>query len=191
MKIGFFGGSFNPPTKAHIELAQKVIEKYVLDKVTFVPMGDFYVKEGLASSKDRLNMLKLACKPYEKLEVSDLEIRLNKKMDTIDAFREIEKHFQGIDRFFIMGADNFIKILEWKESLELVSKYKYIVFERDDINVNRFIEENLKEYKANFQIMENKEYKNSSSSKFRHDKNSFKEEVSKEVFKYIMKNNIY
>jgi len=90
-----------------------------------------------------------------------------------------------------MGADNFIKILEWKESLELVSKYKYIVFERDDINVNRFIEENLKEYKANFQIMENKEYKNSSSSKFRHDKNSFKEEVSKEVFKYIMKNNIY
>jgi len=65
MKIGFFGGSFNPPTKAHIELAQKVIEKYVLDKVIFVPMGDFYVKEGLASSKDRLNMLKLACKPYD------------------------------------------------------------------------------------------------------------------------------
>ena len=191
MKIGFFGGSFNPPTKAHIDLAQKVIEKYVLDKVIFVPMGDFYVKKGLASSKDRLNMLELACKPYERLEVSDLEIRLNKKMDTIDAFREIEKYFQGIDRFFIMGADNFIKILEWKESLELVSKYKYIVFERDDINVNRFIEENLKEYKANFQIMENKEYKNSSSSKFRHDKNSFKEEVSKEVFKYIMKNNIY
>ena len=39
-RIGFYGGSFNPPTKAHIELAKKVIKECNLDKVIFVPVGD-------------------------------------------------------------------------------------------------------------------------------------------------------
>lgn len=191
MKVGFFGGSFNPPTKAHIDLAKKVIERYAIDKVIFVPMNDFYVKEGLAKSKDRLNMLKIACKPYKKLEISDIEIKLNKRIDTIDAFRLIEDNFQDVEKYFIMGADNFIKIIDWKESLELVSKYNYIVFERSDIDLKKFINEKLSEYKENIQIMENKEHSNSSSSRFRNNKSNFKEEVTKGVFEYIMKNNIY
>ncbi len=49
MKIGFFGGSFNPPTNAHICLAQKAIKECGLDKVIFVPMNDYYRKNNLAS----------------------------------------------------------------------------------------------------------------------------------------------
>ena len=49
-KIGFYGGSFNPPTKAHIELAKKVIKECSLDKVIFVPVGDLYEKEGMAKA---------------------------------------------------------------------------------------------------------------------------------------------
>lgn len=44
-KYGFFGGCFNPVTKAHVELALEIVNKYKLDKVVFVPMGDKYDKK--------------------------------------------------------------------------------------------------------------------------------------------------
>lgn len=51
MKIGFFGGSFNPPTNAHIYLAKEAINQCNLDKVIFIPMNDYYKKKNLASRK--------------------------------------------------------------------------------------------------------------------------------------------
>ena len=51
MKIGFFGGSFNPPTVAHIYLAKEAVSQCKLDKVVFVPMNDYYKKDYLASRK--------------------------------------------------------------------------------------------------------------------------------------------
>ncbi len=61
MKIGFFGGCFNPPTNAHINLAIKVLKESNLDKLIFVPVGDFYQKQDLVSEEHRYNMLKIAC----------------------------------------------------------------------------------------------------------------------------------
>ena len=87
MRIGFFGGSFNPPTNAHISLAKTALEKCKLDKIIFIPMGDFYGKQGLAKAKYRYEMLEIVCKAEESFEVSDIEIKVNKKLDTIDAFR--------------------------------------------------------------------------------------------------------
>lgn len=62
MKIGFFGGCFNPPTNAHINLAKKALKECNLDKVIFVPIGNFYEKKELISGEHRYNMLKVACK---------------------------------------------------------------------------------------------------------------------------------
>ena len=45
MKIGFFGGCFNPPSNIHINLAKNVINEYKLDKLIFVPVGDYYDKK--------------------------------------------------------------------------------------------------------------------------------------------------
>ncbi len=66
MKIGFFGGCFNPPTNAHVNLAKKVLDECNLNRVVFVPVGDFYGKKELAPEKHRYNMLKIACKRFEK-----------------------------------------------------------------------------------------------------------------------------
>ena len=57
-KIGFFGGSFNPPTSAHYEIVKCAKEKFYLDKVVVVPMGDKYQKKELATFEHRFNMLK-------------------------------------------------------------------------------------------------------------------------------------
>ena len=74
MKIGFFGGSFNPPSYVHIELAKALINEYNLDKVIFVPVGDYYEKASLISSNHRYNMLMLAIEDEEKLEIDSTAI---------------------------------------------------------------------------------------------------------------------
>lgn len=196
MKLGFFGGSFNPPTKAHLNLADKAIKECSLDKVIFVPMGDFYKKLGLAKGIDRFNMLKIACSAYEnnKMQVSDLELREeNKKIYAIDAFRLIEKEYPKDDKFFIMGADNFIKLTSWRNSEELINNYKYIVFERGNINLTKYINNNKDLMKCNINIIQNNEYKTDSSTEFREFLKNGKKQgiVQEEVLDYIIKNNIY
>ena len=52
-KYGFFGGSFNPVTKAHVDLALEIVKMFNMDKVIFVPVGDNYNKKGLINEKHR------------------------------------------------------------------------------------------------------------------------------------------
>ena len=193
MRIGFFGGSFNPPTNAHISLAKTALEKCKLDKIIFIPMGDFYGKQGLAKAKYRYEMLEIVCKAVESFEVSDIEIKVNKKLDTIDAFRLIEKTYPNEEKYFLMGADNFIKLLEWKES-ESLSEYNYIVFEREKINLKQYIANNSILRNTNIEVIENKDYKEKSATEFR---NLWRKEkanqdiIPKEVIEFIEANNIY
>ena len=161
MKIGFFGGCFNPPTNAHLNLVKMAKEKCKLDKVVFVPVGDFYPKKDLAHAQDRYNMLEILCKNQDGLEVSDIELNTNQELFAIDAFRLIENQYKQDDIYFIMGADNFINIANWKDTDELAN-YNYIVFEREHIAINKFIDENhlVDKYKNKIQIIENNDYKN-------------------------------
>ena len=109
-KIGFFGGCFNPPTNIHIELANNLVKTKKLDKVIFVPVNDSYIKNGLISAEHRLNMIKLAIKNNNNLEVDDIEIKEDKKLFAVDAFELInQKYFKKCEVYFIMGSDNFEK----------------------------------------------------------------------------------
>jgi len=189
MKIGFFGGCFNPPTIAHIALANKVLIETNLDKVIFVPVGDFYKKKELTSAKERYNMLKLVCDDLKNIEVSDIELDIKETLYAIDAFKLIEEKYRNDEIYFIMGADNFINLTKWKAGKELIEKYKYIVLERDNIDIEEYVTNNLKEYKNKIKIVKNEEYGDFSSSMFR-ENNDFSI-VPNNVLKYIKENNLY
>ena len=195
MNIGFFGGSFNPPTNAHVNLAKKVLEECKLDKVIFVPIGDFHTKNELLPSKERYNMLKLVCENLKDIEVSDIEVGIEKKLYAIDAFRLIEENFKDTNIFFIMGADNFINITKWKEFETLISKYKYIILDRENIDIEDFIKSKLKKYENNFKVIQNEHHKACSSSKFRkmlkEKDERAKDIIPKEVYDYIIENDIF
>ena len=134
-KYAFFGGSFNPPTIAHKTLAIKAAEKLNLDKVFFVPVGDGYKKDGLIDEKHRFKMLQLICNSNEKLDVCDIEINKNYNFKAIDVFKLIDDIYKEDEKYFIMGADNFVNILNWKNATELVSNYKFILLNRNEINL--------------------------------------------------------
>ena len=168
-KIGFFGGCFNPPTNIHIKLANNLIKTKKLDKVIFIPVNDTYEKNELISANHRLNMLKLAIKDYSNLEVDDIEIKENKKLFAVDAFKLIkEKYSKNCEIFFIMGSDNFEKMSKWKE-YNKIKNQKFIVINR---NKNQISSTQIREMIAN---------NNSEVQKY----------LSKEVYKYIEQNKLY
>ncbi len=148
-KIGFFGGSFNPPTNAHLEIAKTALEEMELDKVYFVPMGNTYKKPGLIDEKLRYEMLQIACAKNEKIDVENIELNLTKSLTTIEAFKRIESKYSKTQNYYIMGADNFLKLPNWQDAEELITNYKLIVFARkgeelsDLINNNKLINSHL------------------------------------------------
>lgn len=152
-KIGFFGGCFNPPTNIHINIANNLIKQGKLDKVVFVPVNDYYKKQGLVEAKHRYNMLKLATKEYASLEVDDIEIKQNRQLFAVDAFEIIgDTHrvhgTHGVhdsphlgkmckrDTSLIMGSDNYNKMPTWKDYERIKDKYNYIVIERNEKEIS-------------------------------------------------------
>lgn len=202
-KIGFFGGSFNPPTYAHLEVAKTALRQLNLDKVFFVPVGNLYNKPDLIGEKHRYNMLQLSCKDEENIDVENIELNQNRNLSAIDAFKLIEKKYGDVESYYIMGADNFKKLPNWKDSQELIENYKYIVFERKDdtykdMELEQYIKNNevLNNNKNNFHILTLQKFDEINSGIIR---NYIKqEEYSKcneytmpEVIEYIKNNNLY
>ena len=194
-RIGFYGGCFNPPTKAHIELAKKALNESNLDKVIFVPVGDLYKKDGMAKGTDRYNMLQIACRGKDNLQVSDIEIKANKDYKAIDIFQILKEEHKDDENFFIMGTDNLKNIVFWKESKRLISDFNYIILDRGEVEAKNIIESNglLRENKERFTIINNKEFKECSSTDIRKQmKNAEKpENLDNRVYNYIRENNIY
>lgn len=168
-KIGFFGGCFNPPTNIHIGLANNLIKTKKIDKVIFIPVNNAYIKNGLISAEHRLNMLKLAVKEHNNLEVDDIEIKEKRKLFAVDAFELIKQKYSKIcEIFFIMGSDNFEKMSNWKDYSKIKDQ-KYIVIKRDK---NEISSTQIRKMIA----------KND---------NEVQKYLSKEVYEYIKKNELY
>ena len=184
MKIGFFGGSFNPPTIAHLDLVKKAIQKYQLDKVYFVPVNNFYKKEDLLDIRQRINMLEIICSQETKISVSDIEVENDRPLKAIDVFEIIEKKFQENDIYFLMGEDNYLKISSWSNYNKLL-KYKYIVFQRKrESSIN----------KENVLYINSVENLNISSSIIREkikNNESITNLVTSDIEKYIKENKLY
>ena len=198
MKIGFFGGSFNPPTYAHLEIAKMSIEELNLDKVYFVPVGNSYKKPELVDENYRYQMLKIISKNSNNIDVENIELNKNESISAIQAFKMIEKKYEGAEIYFIMGADNFTKIQTWVNAEELITKYNYIVFNRHSLNLEDFISKNsiLQKNKKKYKIIQLKENKDTNSSIIRRliNKEKYQEAEKytyKDVIEYIVKNNLY
>lgn len=197
-RYGFFGGSFNPVTNAHINLANLIVEKYNLDKIVFVPMGDKYNKKDLIDEKDRYEMLKLATKQQEKLEVSALELNLPYALTMLEAFRKIQEEYSEVKSYFIIGADNLNKLINLPDFEILSKNYEYILIKRNDIQIKDEICGNtiLERFKDNFNILEENPYEQISSTKVREliqdgKKDILKNMIPNNVYEYILKNNLY
>lgn len=114
MRIGIFGGAFNPVHNGHLNLAETFFEDLRLDKLLLIPTAKPPHKsyEGLLSGEDRVNMLRLAVenKPYE---ISTIEFERNDNSYTYDTLIELKRLYPDSEFFLIIGADQFIHFDKW------------------------------------------------------------------------------
>lgn len=137
MRIGIFGGCFNPPHQMHKDIALNLIKKNYLDKVIYVPTGNFYKKDNLASDIDRYNMLKLMLEDTSNLEVSDYEFgKLKYTYQTLTYFKN---QYPNADIYFILGSDNLKELDSWKEYEYILSNFKILVIRRNNDNIDEIL----------------------------------------------------
>ena len=192
MKIGIFGGSFNPPHKMHKKIALELIKKHYVDKVIFVPTGNKYkYKNNLLSDNIRLEMLKLMCIDNEKLEVSDYELKeqVVYTYETLDYFKN---KYKDDEIYFICGTDNLSYIDKWKKGEYILSNNKILVIKRNTDDINTLLNK-YKDYKDNIIVTDIKENEISSTKIREMIYNNKRAGVylDKKVYSYIKDNNLY
>ena len=121
MKLGIYGGSFNPVHLGHLLAAQAAREELALDKLFFVPAAQspFKTENEIAPAEIRLRLLRLALVGKTNCEIDDQEIRRGGVSYTIDTLRDYAQKFPAAKLFYLIGADNIAKLNEWREAGEL------------------------------------------------------------------------
>lgn len=138
MKVGIYGGSFNPPHTGHLIVAESVREQIPLDRILFIPSANPPNKSNpsLASASDRFQMTQLAVEGNPDFEVTDIETRrggISYTIDTVKSLAETRPH----DQFsLIIGADNFLEFQTWKSPHDILQYVDLIVMTRPGYPMN-------------------------------------------------------
>ena len=132
MKLGIFGGSFDPVHLGHLLVAQAAIEELGLDRLCFIPAAQspFKTDSQNAPAAERLRLLRLALAGKTNCEVDDQEIRRGGISYTVDTLRDYAKRFPGAELFYLIGADNVAKLPEWREAPEVARLAQFVVVPR-------------------------------------------------------------
>lgn len=145
MKTGILGGSFNPIHNGHLKLALSALDEYRLDKVLIMPNNDtYYKKDAGISDTDRIEMIKLAIEGFDKLELSDIEIRRGGITYTIDTIRELKQ--KDADEgtvnqyYFIIGGDSLQNLYYWREIGGLFDNMIFLAAVRGDLDMGRLLD---------------------------------------------------
>lgn len=117
MKIGIYGGTFNPIHLGHISLAKQLQRQFSLDRVLLIPTGEPPHKQAkvLAPATDRIALCRLATAEYPEFAVCDLELQRGGKSYTVDTLRELRNRFPNDRLFLILGSDMLFSFTSWKE----------------------------------------------------------------------------
>ena len=116
MKIGIFGGTFNPIHYGHLRSAEEVRLIFGLDRIFFVPSGNPPLKrKDLTDAGHRYNMVSIAARDNPYFEVLDIESIRPGKSYTVNTLEQLLKDYADADFSFISGVDAFLDIPNWHE----------------------------------------------------------------------------
>lgn len=137
MRLGIFGGTFDPPHNGHLRLAQFVFEKKSLDKLIFVtafitPYSD---KTSSVSFENRFRMTQLMVENSADFEASDVEGVRGGDSFTIDTVRQFKELYslEADQLFLIIGADSLLRFDEWKTPEAILNECSVCVLDRTEV----------------------------------------------------------
>jgi len=118
VRIGVFGGTFDPPHVGHLILAADAFDALRLDRLIFVPARAQPLKvetPAIASGQDRLEMVRIAVANHPEYEVDDTEIAREGLSFTVDTLESLAKRYPGAELFLLLGEDAFSAFARWKD----------------------------------------------------------------------------
>lgn len=133
MKIGVFGGSFNPPHKGHLHLANEVSGRLELDKVIIIPSNISPQKEhnGHIDPVHRINMCKAVFDSYL-FQVSDCEISRGGKSYTFDTLTYLKEQYPDGEFYLFMGSDMLLSFHTWFRYADILKMCALCAVSRED-----------------------------------------------------------
>jgi nicotinate-nucleotide adenylyltransferase len=132
LRLGLFGGTFNPIHSGHVLAAQIIRDRFKLDQVWFIPshIPPHKSSDEVASAEHRMNMVRLAVTGLSGLIPSSIELEDEGTSYSILTLGKIKKHFPEAHLFFILGVDAFIEIDTWRSYEEVLEQCSFIVISR-------------------------------------------------------------
>ena len=138
MKIGIYGGTFNPPHLGHVTAARAVFELLKLDRLLLVPdrlPPHKALPENSPSAQDRLEMTRLAGEQTglgDRVQVLDLELKREGKSYTADTLEEIRRMYPADELWLLMGTDMFLTLHAWHDPQRILSLAGIAAFGRTE-----------------------------------------------------------
>ena len=180
MKSGIFVGSFNPPTKAHFDIAHYLYDNNILAKIIFVPVNN--LKKDLVSLEKRIDMLNSYIKKYDYLCIS--KIMQNYHGFNYQVLNELSNIYEDI--YIIMGSDLLERFSSFTNYQDMLEKYHFVIIPRFGIDSTQLIKKEYHNYMDKFIIVNY--HSNVSSSLAREclkENKDIKKMVPSEVEEYI------
>lgn len=150
MKIIVMGGSFNPPTIAHLKMMRSALDQLEAEKGFFVPTADKSLRrkmrragfpEEVLPEVTRLEMLSAMAKEDPRLEVSDVEFQHPKHWYAQETMGYIQEQYPEAELFFLIGSDNLENYARAFRLVEFLEKYRYAVVDRGDGDLDDILQE--------------------------------------------------
>ncbi len=136
---GIYGGSFNPIHKGHVQLAEALCHKGVVNEIWFLvsPRNPFkQASKDLLDEHDRLSLARLATAGHPQLHVSDFEFSLPRPSYTVDTLAALRKAYPDRQFALIMGADNWQSFHRWRKPDDILRHHRILVYPRPEFPVD-------------------------------------------------------
>lgn len=132
MKVGIYGGSFNPIHKGHIKLAEIFLQQVGLDEVWFMvsPQNPFKINDKLLDDKLRLQLVKSALAGQKGMVACDYEFQLPKPSYTWDTLQRLSSDFPTYEFVLLIGGDNWQAFDKWYHAEDILANYRVAVYPR-------------------------------------------------------------
>ncbi|NNE36605.1 MAG: nicotinate (nicotinamide) nucleotide adenylyltransferase [Rhodothermales bacterium] len=136
MRVGIFGGSFNPPHSGHLIVAESVRSHCALDKVVWVP-NNIPPHKTLAagsSNQQRREMVSLAIQGNPHFELSDVELGRDGPSYMVDTLELLKRDYLGAEFSLILGMDSLISFAAWRSPETILKLAKLVVYPRVNLD---------------------------------------------------------
>ena len=132
MRIGVFGGTFNPPHLGHLIVAESAKEALNLSTVLFIPCASPPHKSSrsLADAECRILMVRLAVSGNPSFVASDIEIQRGGRSYTVDTLRALSALYPRAQLYLLVGIDNLLELHTWKEPEEIFGLSEVVAVNR-------------------------------------------------------------